>query len=160
MRLTQKEVHDLLDSTAPDLKTNIQKMHSIYKLPTNELVTLNVGEPVADRLQKFALTLQDEINEVSDIIHKVNSGVGEDEIITDIADWLADLTIYVRSEAMKYGIDLETVTRLVMASNFTKVGKEPKYDERGKVLKDLSLFVPPEAAILAALCGNGSCESA
>lgn len=75
------------------------------------------------------------------------------QVLVDIADWLADMTVYIRSEAMKFGIPLEAVQQVVMASNFSKLPSDgiPVHDENGKFLKDMTNFVPPENAIYTLL---------
>jgi hypothetical protein len=73
-------------------------------------------------------------------------------VLVAIADWLADMTVYNRSEALKFGIPLESVLACVMGSNFTKLGEDglPVKDENGKVTKGPN-FVPPEEAIYATM---------
>lgn len=70
-------------------------------------------------------------------------------VLTMMADWFADMVVYIRSEAMKFGIPLELVQQAVMASNFTKLPADgiPVHDENGKFLKDMTNYVPPESAI-------------
>jgi len=77
------------------------------------------------------------------------------EILVMIADWLGDMNVYNRSEALKYGIPLENVLACIMGSNFTKLGEDgmPIKDENGKVLKGPN-FVPPERHIYATLFGT------
>src|SRR5271168_4594517 len=45
-------------------------------------------------------------------------------ILVMLADWLGDMTVYNRSEALKYGIPLESVLACIMGSNFTKLGDD------------------------------------
>lgn len=79
----------------------------------------------------------------------------EKDVLTDIADWLGDIMVYCRSEAMKYGLPLENCLEAIMGSNATKLGPDgvPKHDENGKFLKDMSNFVPPEPALKTQLFG-------
>jgi hypothetical protein len=72
-----------------------------------------------------------------------------------LADWLGDMNVYNRSEALKYGIPLEDVLAAIMGSNFTKLGEDgqPIKDENGKVLKGPN-FMPPEKHIYATLFGR------
>jgi hypothetical protein len=74
------------------------------------------------------------------------------QILVMLADWLADMTVYQRSEALKFGIPLESVLACVMGSNFTKLGEDgmPIKDANGKVQKGPN-FVAPEAAIYATM---------
>lgn len=77
------------------------------------------------------------------------------DVLTDIADWTGDIVVYCRSEAMKFGINLEGMLEAIMGSNFTKLPSDgiPKHDENGKFLKDMTNFVPPEAAIKTLMFG-------
>jgi hypothetical protein len=77
------------------------------------------------------------------------------DILVDLADWLGDIMVYCRSEAMKFGLPLESVLEAIMGSNFTKLPASgiPIHDENGKFLKDMSNFVPPEPAIKTILFG-------
>lgn len=74
------------------------------------------------------------------------------QILVMIADWLGDMQVYNRSEAMKFGIPLEAVLLCIMGSNFTKLGAngEVLKDENGKFLKGPN-FLPPEQHIYATL---------
>lgn len=74
------------------------------------------------------------------------------QILVQLADWLGDMNVYNRSEALKYGIPLEGVLACIMGSNFTKLGEdgEPIKDENGKVQKGPN-FLPPEDHIYATL---------
>jgi hypothetical protein len=79
----------------------------------------------------------------------------EKDLLTDLADWFADMVVYIRSEAMKYGLPLEGVLECVMGSNFTKLPSDgiPIHDENGKFLKDMSNYIAPEGAIKTLLFG-------
>lgn len=74
------------------------------------------------------------------------------KILVAIADWLGDVTVYCRSEAMKFGLPLEAVLFLIMGSNFTKLNADGSVikDENGKVQKG-PFFQKPEPAIEALL---------
>lgn len=74
-------------------------------------------------------------------------------ILVEMADWFADKIVYITSEALKFGIPIDTVLHLVMASNFTKLPADgiPKHDANGKFLKDMTNFVPPEDAIYSVI---------
>lgn len=87
-------------------------------------------------------------------------GVSVDEefdrqILVMLSDWLGDMQVYNRSEAMKFGIPLEAVLMCIMGSNFTKLGADGEVlkDANGKVQKGPN-FVPPEAHIYATLFGQ------
>lgn len=74
------------------------------------------------------------------------------QILVMLSDWLGDMQVYNRSEAMKYGIPLEAVLMCIMGSNFTKLGADGEVlkDQNGKFLKGPN-FIPPEAHIYATL---------
>jgi hypothetical protein len=74
------------------------------------------------------------------------------QILVQIADWLGDMTVFNRSEALKFGIPLEAVLACIMGSNFTKLDEngQPIKDENGKFLKGPN-FIPPEEHIYATL---------
>lgn len=183
--LTQTTLTALLATTSPySFKFNISKMHDIYRLPKNAEPTLHVGEDPVKRLDGFFKTLCAEVLEYNtrdpkttekpSIREKLIAYQGmtlsqytaeeieeaRQEVLTDIADWFGDLTVYIRSEAMKFGLPLEDVLDAIMGSNFTKVkggaSGTPTYDANGKVLKDLSAFVPPEDAIKTILFGTAA----
>ena len=179
--LTSAQLATVLAGTSPhSFKFNIARMHDIYRLPKNEEPTLDpkkLGEDPVLRLDKFFKTLGDELSEFNTPpsggglsirdkliaykeMHETNSTALEledarEDVLTDLSDWFADLIVYCRSEAMKFGLPLEEVQDAVMGSNFTKLPSDgiPKYDVNGKFLKDLSNFVPPEPAIKTVLFG-------
>lgn len=177
--LSKAELDQLMKTTSPhSFKFNIARMHQIYKLPTNDHATLEVGESPIKRLDGFFKTLSDEaaeynvstdgkpsIREKLEQFYAMSASQFTTEeieearrdVLTDIADWLSDLTVYIRSEGMKFGIPLEDTLDAVMASNFSKikggVDGTPTYDENGKVMKDLSCYQPPENAIKTILFG-------
>jgi predicted HAD superfamily Cof-like phosphohydrolase len=156
-------------------------MHDIYRLPKNTSPTIDpdfLGDDPISRLTKFQKTLLDEVSEFDtadegklsikqklELYHSMSMTVLDAEgrvlleelrkdCLTDIADWLTDITVYCRSEAMKFGLPLEDCQDAVMGSNFTKVkGGVPTYDENGKVMKDMSSFVAPEPALKTIIFG-------
>lgn len=74
------------------------------------------------------------------------------QILVQIADWLGDMNVYNRSEALKFGIPLESVLACIMGSNFTKLNADGSVtkNEHGKVEKGPN-FLPPEDHIYATL---------
>jgi hypothetical protein len=165
--LSKEQLDHVLARTSPhSFKFNVARMHEIYRLPINDEPTLDpakLGDTAISRLNKFKQTLLDEVDEVTEIItkleaaeaatsHKEQAALAQDAL-TDIADWLSDIIVYCRSEGMKFGLPIEETLEAVMGSNFTKVGDVPVYDENGKVQKDLSRFIPPESAIKTILFG-------
>lgn len=65
-------------------------------------------------------------------------------IMVAMADVLADITVYCRSEALKFGIPKETILDIVMDSNESKLGEDglPIYDENKKFLKGPNYWQP------------------
>lgn len=125
------------------MKERIIAMNEKYELPVNHVPTFQGFT----RLYHFRNILQKEVAEIDDIIDKplVTDDV---DMLTDIADLLADIIVYCQSEAVRYGIPLDEVLQIVMDSNDTKLGADgkPIKDSDGKFLKGPN-FVPPEPAI-------------
>lgn len=118
-------------------------MNEKYELPVNHVPTFEGFY----RLCKFRTILEKEICEIEDIIGKPDDTPDVD-MLTDIADLLADIIVYCQSEAVRYGIPLDEVLQIVMDSNDTKLGADgkPIKDSDGKFLKGPN-FIPPEPAI-------------
>ena len=96
--------------------------------------------------------------EESDSVFEDGTTELDRQILVMLSDWLGDMNVYNRSEALKYGIPLEGVLACIMGSNFTKLDAEGQpiiNPENGKVLKGPN-FVPPEAHIYATLFGNNT----
>jgi hypothetical protein len=109
-----------------------------------------------DESKKLALKVTDFMVEVS-AYHLNGEQISGHElfgrfILVSLADWFADMSVYNRSEALKYGLPLESVQTIVMNSNFTKLGEDglPIKDENGKFLKGPN-FIAPERHIYAAM---------
>lgn len=120
----------------------IRAMNAMYKLPVSDAV--NVPDNVADRLKRFKKTLADELNEIDDIVATAEQGAAKIDIAVGIADLLGDIIVYCRSEALKFGIPLESVLSIIMDSNESKLGADgkPIYDENGKFLKGPNYWKP------------------
>jgi predicted HAD superfamily Cof-like phosphohydrolase len=118
-----------------------KKFNEIYKLPINNKPTL-LG---VERLENFKSILLEEISEIDEIIKKYKKKPEEDlEILTDLSDWLGDIVVFVGTECIKHGIDLNKTLKIIMQSNFSKLGADgkPIYDERGKVMKGPNYWKP------------------
>ena len=100
------------------------------------------------RLRQFKDILLEELDEVEEIIRKVEVGEAQEEVLTDLADWLGDIQVYCASEMRKFGLDNSVILSIIMASNRSKLGRDgkPLYDERSKVMKGPDFF-PPEPEI-------------
>ncbi len=124
-------------------KDRIKAMNQMYDLPVNDTPQFYGNAP--HTIRNFQCILSEEVDEATDIIEDIHNYRTENvDVLVAIADWLADITIYCRSEAMKYGIPLEEVIAIVMDSNMSKLGEdgEPIKDERGKVLKGINYWKP------------------
>lgn len=120
----------------------IRAMNAMYKLPASE--RLSIPADVADRLKKFKITLRDEVDEIDEIVAAAERGDPAIDIGVAIADLLGDIIVYCRSEALKYGIPLESVLGIIMDSNQSKLGADgrPIYDANGKFLKGPNYWKP------------------
>lgn len=117
------------------------------------------AEAAQKRLKDFFGTIwQNELDEHQDILNKL----GEDEdcdgyqsdiaFLTDLADLLGDIIVYCASEMVRYGIPIQDTLRIIMDSNFSKLGADglPIYDDKGKVMKGPNYW-KPEPKIMAML---------
>jgi predicted HAD superfamily Cof-like phosphohydrolase len=125
-----------------DFAGRIKAMNSMYRLKINEVPT--IPDNVSDLLAKFKKTLSDEVNEIDEIISLANNAGSKDDLAVAVADLLGDIVVYCRSEALKYGIPLESVLSIIMDSNESKLGADgnPIYDENGKFLKGPNYWKP------------------
>ena len=79
----------------------IAPMNAMYKLPANASPSLPAN--VQERLTKFEVTLLDEVHEIDEIVQLAQNDGNPADIAVAIADLLGDITVYCRSEALKYG---------------------------------------------------------
>jgi predicted HAD superfamily Cof-like phosphohydrolase len=88
--------------------------------------------------------LLDEVHEIDEIVKLAQNGSSPIEVAVALADVLGDITVYCRSEALKYGLPLEAVLDIIMDSNESKLGADgnPIYDENGKFLKGPNYWKP------------------
>jgi predicted HAD superfamily Cof-like phosphohydrolase len=117
-------------------------MNTMYKLPMNS--TPMIPLDISDRLKKFKATLLDEIHEIDEIVEMSEKNAPPLDIAVAMADLLGDVIVYCRSEALKYGIPLESVLDIIMDSNESKLGADgnPIYDANGKFLKGPNYWKP------------------
>jgi len=120
----------------------IALMNEMYRLPSHSKP--EIASDTADRLRKFKATLLDEIQEIDEIVQMAETGADQLDIAVAIADLLGDVTVYCRSEALKYGLPLERVLDVIMDSNESKLGADgnPIYDSNGKFLKGPNYWKP------------------
>jgi NTP pyrophosphatase (non-canonical NTP hydrolase) len=127
----------------------IAAMNAMYKLPAHDKPSLPAN--VQDRLTKFKATLLDEVHEIDEIVQLAQNGGSPADIAVAIADLLGDITVYCRSEALKYGLPLEEVLDVIMDSNESKLdgNGNPIYDANGKFLKGPNYWKPePKIKVL------------
>lgn len=133
----------------------INQMHTMYKLPIQVFPTM--PKEVVLKLQNFKKTLTGEVIEINEVIDAANDTVPDLIVLTMLADLLGDIMVFCRSEALKYGLPMEPVLDIIMASNASKLGADgqPIYNEEGKFLKGPNYW-KPERKIAALLysCGN------
>ena len=132
----------------------IKEFNELYKLPVNKFPTLDIGTDVATRLGNFKQILLKEIDEIDDIIKKVENTKGlenssvltelENDVLTDLSDLLGDIQVYCLSEMCKFGLRADNVLEIIMASNMSKLGADglPIYDAQGKVQKGPNYWKP------------------
>jgi predicted HAD superfamily Cof-like phosphohydrolase len=129
---------------------DIVRFNQIYKLPSHDAPQLLGPE----RIRNFHEILAEEVQEGLDLAQKYERLAAEHgghlpkeqatEVLADLSDWLGDLVVYCASEARRWGIPLPDVLRIIMQSNFSKLGADglPIYDERGKVMKGPNYWKP------------------
>lgn len=127
---------------------DIQKFNEMYRLPSNNKIT-NLG---VRRALDFINIIQEEVSEGLDIANKLEKGPLTDKVAAEMADWLGDIIVYCASEARRWGIPMDKTLKIIMDSNFSKLGPDgnPIYDDRGKVMKGPN-FYPPEPELEAML---------
>lgn len=131
-----------------DFFQDIEKFNEMYGLYHSDVPII-----VWTRMAKFMNIIGDEMKEGMEIlkyIDGVQSCPGLDlekeglDTLVKISDWLGDLIVYCTSEARRYGIPIEDVLKIIMESNFSKLGADgkPIIDERGYVVKGPGYYRP------------------
>lgn len=112
----------------------------------------SVREQLDVYLEKVYSIFFEELNEVDAIRMAVRDPDRTMlEVLTELADWLGDLQVYCASEMRKFGLPINEILGIIMASNMSKLGEDgkPIYDDRGKVLKGPNYWKPePRIAAL------------
>ena len=129
---------------------DIDRFNRMYRLPAPEAPHA-LG---AEQVRRFHSILSEEVAEGLDLASRYE-GLEEQhagavppaaclELLTELSDWLGDLVVYCASEARRWGVPLPEILRVIMASNFSKLGADgqPIYDERGKVMKGPGYWRP------------------
>jgi hypothetical protein len=103
-------------------------------------------EAFAARAQAFfGKILQKELNEHVDLLENASIGSTDDvDVLVELADLLGDIQVYCASEMARFGLPNEEILKIIMASNFSKLGVDgnPIYDEDGKVSKGPGYWKP------------------
>lgn len=112
-----------------EFAARIRAFNQMYGLPVAERPNfLSV-----QRLKDFKHILSDELDEISDIIDGLNTCEQDEGTISEackayalveLADLLGDLQVYCASEMTKWGLPLDPVLRIIMDSNFSKLGAD------------------------------------
>lgn len=160
------KLEDLIKATArneqiitlQDLGDSTFNMNRMYELETASYASTNAvtkgksfesveGKSlVIQRLQAFQRVLNKELSEVEAIITSIDRGEGEEQVLTDIADLLGDLMVYVMSEANKFGLAhlMPMFLTAIQASNKSKLGADgkPIKDADNKFLKGPNYWRP------------------
>lgn len=92
----------------------------------------------------FGTILQKELKEWEDIDEAAVAGASEIDLLVMLADLLGDIQVYCASEMARFGIPNDEVLKIIMESNFSKLGADgqPIYDEFGKVMKGPNYWKP------------------
>lgn len=127
--------------------SKIRAFNRLYNLACPAAPTIPSRPELARELNQFYDILLEECKEVYSILQSVGSSENlqcDEDILTDIADWLGDIMVYCASQLTKYGLQSDDVLGIIMASNMSKLGPDgkPIYDERGKVLKGPNYWKP------------------
>lgn len=122
-----------------NLFCDIASFNKMYKLHKPTMPTVING-----RLEDFQKILNEEFLESDDILGDKLSQEDPIPSLVAMADWLGDIVIYCLSEMLRWGLAPEEVLRIIMQSNFSKLGEDgqPIYDERGKLMKGPNYLKP------------------
>lgn len=103
------------------------------------------GAAVTRFVDFFKIILQKELNESDDLIKNAEDpGLESIDILVELSDLLGDIIVYCTSEAARFGIPMDEVLKIIMASNFSKLSEngQPIYDADGKVEKGPGYWKP------------------
>lgn len=98
--------------------SDIAKMNARYELGS---VPKNDAPLMRKRLAQFEKILFDECTEIEDI-----PSPDCDRMRVELADLLGDIIVYCTSEAQRWGIPIDQVLAIIMASNDSKLGADGK----------------------------------
>lgn len=92
--------------------------------------------------------LRNELDEYQDIVAVLsdpNCGPEQElDALVMLADLLADIQVYCASEMARFGLPVQEILQIVMASNESKLGADgkPIYNEQGKFMKGPNYWAP------------------
>lgn len=121
--------------TYPLYEADIAKMNERYQLPT---VVINDWSAVTKRLEQFKDILDKEFVELTDIQRAADEAddtnwgsIGEKrelplKIAVMLSDLLGDIMVYCSSEAQRWGLPMQVILLIIMASNTSKMGADGK----------------------------------
>ena len=147
------------DAGVRGFSRSIERMNAMYELPIRQVPAFRTTD--LGRVHDFKDILREELDEIDEILAmNPNDELG---VLVALADLLGDLTVYIRSEALRFGIPLEEVLSIIMASNFSKLDEngKPIKDERGKFLKGPNYWKPEpkiRELLLAEMFPNGTLQ--
>ena len=123
-----------------EYNNDIEKFNKMYKLPTPSKPKMIL----ASELVNFSNILEEEVDESRDILVEIAVDSDPLKVQTMTADWLGDIIVYCSTQALKFGLPMDKVLKVIMDSNFSKLGADgkPIYDDRGKVMKGPNYWKP------------------
>lgn len=141
--------------TYPTFQDDIEQMNARYELAP---ITLDLDSTV-HRLDQFQDILDKEFNELQDLDYWIKTQlnyawpeVTKESIVhglrVQLADLLGDIMVYCTSEATRWGIPIDKVLELIMASNTSKLGADGqpiKNPVNGKFEKGPNYWKPEPA---------------
>lgn len=122
-----------------DFFGQVKQFNKVFGLPLPPRPTFE-GE---ERLLQFGNMLSEEVREMDDIPMIADNRNNELDVLVSLADWLGDVIVYCTSEAMRHGIPIEDVLRIIMGSNMSKLDEMGLPIVRdGKVQKGPNYYKP------------------
>lgn len=157
VEITEGGAEPRLNPVVYDFEADIVRFNRMYSLPESDVPRLLLRTEMAThRLDAFEKNLLDEISEKKEIMSMLVSGADPADTLTAIADWFGDIIIWTASEMRKFGIPLNDTLRLIMESQWSKLGADGKpILKDGRVVKGPN-YKKPEPAIRKMLLDNGA----
>ena len=120
-------------------EARIKGMNETFEIGANDTPT-DLGTL---RIYEFESVMHEELSE----LRKARESEGEERLV-QLADLLADIIVYTKSEARRWGIPLAEIFNIVMDSQASKVvdGKPVKSPDGSKFIKGPD-YVGPEERI-------------